>query len=343
MHIQRAESLQPFNSLALQANADALVTVNSVAELRDACSWAREHEFAVVPLGQGSNVVLAEDLAALVIRQCSRGIEQLSETSKTVTLRVAAGEDWHHLVQWTLRHDLYGMENLALIPGTVGAAPIQNIGAYGVELQSFVSKVHAIAIATGEAVSLSNSECAFAYRDSVFKHALQDQLVITSVELTLLRTPEVHIEYPALQAVFSASSARQVTPQAVFDAVVAIRSSRLPDPALVPNVGSFFKNPYVSQAQAAELVARFPKLPNYPQPDGRVKLAAAWLIEYCGWKGYQDNGLGIHPEHALVMVNYGNGNGAQLLELASRVRDSVADTFAVMLQIEPRVYGEFNG
>jgi len=339
VHIQRAESLLPFNSLALQASADALVTVNSALELRDACSWAREHEFAVVPLGQGSNVVLAADLTALVIRQCSRGIEQIAETPASVTLRVAAGEDWHSLVQWSLQQHLYGLENLALIPGTVGAAPIQNIGAYGVELKSFVTKVHAVSIASGETISLSNAECAFAYRDSVFKRALQDQLIISAVELTLSRVPEVHIEYPALQAAFSNSSSQQVTPQAVFDAVVAIRSSKLPDPAVMPNAGSFFKNPCVTQAQAVELAARFPELPVYPQPDGQAKLAAAWMIEYCGWKGYRGDGLGIHPEHALVMVNYGNGNGVQLLELASRVRDSVADTFAVVLQIEPRVYG----
>jgi UDP-N-acetylmuramate dehydrogenase len=256
-----------------------------------------------------------------------------------VTLRVAAGEQWHQLVQWSLRHGLYGLENLALIPGTVGAAPIQNIGAYGVELAPLVQRVDCVAIDGARTQSLAATECRFGYRDSVFKHELQDQLVITHVTLDLSRRPDVHAAYPVLAQALAERGVDQPTPQAVFEAVVDIRRSKLPDPALVPNAGSFFKNPVLPVQQAQALAAIFPGLPQYPQPDGRVKLPAAWLIDYCGWKGYRAEGLGIHPEHALVIVNYGNNRGAQLLALAAAVARSVLDTFGVALEIEPRIYG----
>lgn len=339
VRILRDRQLQPFNSLSLCARADALVAVESNEQLLAACHWAQERELPLVPLGQGSNVVLAGDLHALVVRQQTPGIELLAERADVVTLRVAAGEDWHSLVQWTLDQGLYGLENLALIPGTVGAAPIQNIGAYGVELKSFVQAVHAIVIATGEQVCLTNSECKFAYRDSVFKGRLQDQLVITAVDLVLSRSAAINIGYPALAAQFKDNSGKTITPQQVFAAVVNIRSSKLPDPAVVPNAGSFFKNPQLPAEQAATLAARFPGLPAYPQPDGSVKLAAAWMIEYCGWKAYREHDIGVHPEHALVLVNYGNNRGEQLLDLARRIAATVRETFAIELHIEPRIYG----
>ena len=339
VRILHGEALQPFNSLALQASADALVTVATTEELLAACRWAQQRDLSVVPLGQGSNVVLAGDLNALVVLQQIPGIELIDQRGDTVTLRVGAGEDWHSLVQWSMEQGLYGLENLALIPGTVGAAPIQNIGAYGVELKSFVHAVHAIAIATGEQVSLSASECEFAYRYSVFKGRLQDRLVITAVDLRLSRRADIHIAYPALAAQLADFPGKEITPQQVFAAVVAIRSSKLPDPAVVPNAGSFFKNPQLPAAQASALAARFPDLPGYPQPDGSVKFAAAWMIEYCGWKAYREQDLGVHPEHALVLVNYGNNDGRQLLGLAGRIAASVRETFGIELHIEPRVYG----
>lgn len=339
MQILRGESLRPFNSLALQARAEALVRVGSQDELLAACRWARGSGLPLLPLGEGSNVVLAGDVAALVVRQETRGIEILQDSGDQVTLRVAAGENWHQLVQWTLRQGLYGLENLALIPGTVGAAPIQNIGAYGVELQSLLRAVHALTVASDKVVSLSHAECDFAYRDSVFKHGLRDQLVITAVDLQLSRTPLVHTDYPVLADFLEQAGQAAPTPRQVFDAVVSIRASKLPDPALQPNAGSFFKNPLVDAAQARDLAEQFPELPIYPQGDGRVKLPAAWLIDFCGWKGFREDNIGIHPEHALVIVNYGNDSGARLLSLASEVAATVADTFGIQLVIEPRIYG----
>ena len=339
MHVLHAESLQPYNTLALEGTAKALVRVGDDAQLIQALTWASNRGLAVVPLGEGSNVVIAGDLDAMVLRLDTRGIEVLAERDDAVTLRVAAGEQWHQLVQWCLRHRLYGLENLALIPGTVGAAPIQNIGAYGVELGPLVRRVDCMAMDGGRMQSLAGTECRFGYRDSVFKHELQDQLVITHVTLDLSRRPDVHATYPVLAQALTERGIDQPTPQAVFEAVVDIRRSKLPDPALVPNAGSFFKNPVLAAPQAQDLAARFAGLPQYPQPDGRVKLPAAWLIDYCGWKGHRAEGLGIHPEHALVIVNYGNNSGAQLLALAATVARSVLDTFGVALEIEPRIYG----
>ncbi len=339
MQIQRDEPLKPYNTLSLQARASALVRVGNDQELLAAFSWAAERDLPVVPLGQGSNIVLAKDLDALVVRQDSRGIQILEEVGDRVRLRVAAGENWHSLVQWTLQQGLYGLENLALIPGTVGAAPIQNIGAYGVELQSCLLRVHALTIADGQSMILSNTDCEFGYRNSVFKQGLRDKLVITAVDLQLSRVPDLHIGYPVLAGALAQKDTGSLTPQDVFDTVVDIRRGKLPDPATEPNAGSFFKNPLVAAEQAETLAGKFPGLPAYPQPDGRVKLAAAWMIDHCGWKGYRENDIGIHPEHALVIVNYGNDNGEQLLSLASEVAATVADTFGVQLVIEPRVYG----
>ena len=331
-------SLKSCNTLGLQASAAAYLSVSDERELEDALSWAAQHDLPVVPLGEGSNIVLVSDLNALVVRQDSRGITILRKDGDSVQLRVAAGERWHQLVSWTLNQGYYGLENLALIPGTAGAAPIQNIGAYGVELQSFLLRVHARRIHDGEPVVLGHADCQFAYRDSVFKRALSNQLVITAIDLELGLAPEVNTSYPALQAHLAGHDGTP-TPIDVFNAVVSILQARLPDPVREPNAGSFFKNPQVQAQQAGELLERFPDLPEYPQPDGRVKLPAAWLIERCGWKGRQKNGLGVHPHHALVLVNYGSDSGSELIALADEITTSVQRTFGVDLEIEPRVYG----
>jgi UDP-N-acetylmuramate dehydrogenase len=340
MNLQLNAALLPYNTLALQARAQALVTIRHDADLVAALDWARQRKFPVIPMGDGSNVVLANDLDALVLRMQTRGIELLDSSTDKVSLRVAAGERWHGFVQWTLEQGYYGLENLALIPGTVGAAPIQNIGAYGVELQSTVSQVHGMVNADSSAITLDRGACEFGYRDSVFKHALRDKIIITAVDMELALSANVDISYPALGAAFQGAVAAP-SPRDVFDAVVNIRRSKLPDPAQVPNAGSFFKNPVLSADRAAALVDKYPALPVYPQPEGTVKLPAAWMIDHCGWKGCERDGLGVHPEHALVLVNYGNGNGdgRELLGLAHDIAASVSREFDVELVIEPRVYG----
>lgn len=339
MQILQAEPLQPYNTLALQANARALVRIGSDAELTVACRWAREQALPVIPLGQGSNIVLAGDIEALLVRLDTRGMEILLQDAGQVRLRVAAGENWHQLVSWSLQQGYYGLENLALIPGTVGAAPVQNIGAYGVELCSFIEAVHILQPATGEVQSLQPGDCAFGYRDSVFKQELRDQVVITAVDLRLATEPRVQASYPALAGYLDQQGIAKPSPRQIFEAVVAIRQSKLPDPSREPNAGSFFKNPVLDRAQSEALLAEFPGLPSYPQPDSSVKIPAAWLIDYCGWKGFRRDGVGVHPEHALVLVNYGSDSGAALLALAGEIAATVADTFGIELVIEPRIYG----
>ena len=333
------ETLRGYNTLALDARAQAFAEVHSEQELLAALAQARALGLPVMPLGEGSNIVLAGSVAALVIRLGTRGIEVLARDAGTVSLRVAAGESWHGLVRWTLQQGYYGLENLALIPGTVGAAPIQNIGAYGVELASCVQRVNALQIGSDERLALSHQQCEFGYRDSVFKHRLRDKVVITSIDPQLSLRPAVSVEYPALAGYFEQHGITEPTPEAVFDAVVKIRRSRLPDPAVIPNAGSFFKNPIVEQTEAQRLQQVYPELPSYPQHDGRVKLSAAWMIDRCGWKGVRRGGVGVHAHHALVLVNYGSDSGAELLALASDIVSSVQGAFGVRLEIEPRVYG----
>ena len=339
MHLLANEPLQQRNTLALKSCASAYVDISNTNELLEALAWAAEHSKKTITLGEGSNVVLAGDLHALVIHQGMRGIDILDETEDAVRLRVAAGESWHGLVKWTLAKNCFGLENLALIPGTVGAAPIQNIGAYGVELAPFVQCVNAIRVEDGKRLALTAPECEFGYRDSIFKQALRDRVVITSVDLLLSKKPCVQHAYPALQDYLQSSYSGAPTPQAVFDAVVSIRSSKLPDPGVIPNAGSFFKNPVISQGQWVGLQKKLPYIPSYSQPNGQVKLPAGWLIDQCGWKGKRRGNFGVHPEHALVMVNYCGDNGTELLELARHISNSVEEAYGIALEIEPRVYG----
>lgn len=339
MHVVENEPLQDLNTLSLEGCARALTRVRSGRELRTALDWAKVEGLAVVPLGEGSNVVIAGDVDALVIRMETRGITVLDDSRAQLQLRVAAGENWHSLVAWTIGRGFYGLENLALIPGTVGAAPIQNIGAYGVELAGFVQRVHCISVDSGEPQVLDAAACRFGYRDSVFKQALRDSLVITEVDFQLSHQPAVQVEYPVLSRWLEERGIVTPTPQSVFEAVVDIRRSKLPDPRQVPNAGSFFKNPVVTGERARALSHRFPDLPQYPQADGSIKLPAAWLIDYCGWKGHCKGGLGVHPQHALVIVNYGSNSGKALLALAADVAASVLDSFDIELEIEPRIYG----
>lgn len=339
VQILRAESLKSRNTLSLQANVEALAMVSSEQELEQALSWARAQGLRTLAMGQGSNIVLAGDLEVLAIRQLNEVISVLAEEEDKVTLRVSAGHDWHSLVTKSLQAGYYGLENLALIPGTVGAAPIQNIGAYGVEFEHFVLAVHGYYTQTGEAFSLRGDECRFAYRDSIFKHALRDQTLITAVDIRLSRSAKPSLGYPALQEELARRGVEDPQPGDVFAAVVDVRRRRLPDPESEPNAGSFFKNPLCSAAQARALHAHWPEMPSFEQPGGAIKIPAAWLIEKAGWKGRRKGGVGVHPGHALVLVNYGSDSGQELLALAESIRESVRREYDIELELEPRVYG----
>lgn len=343
MHLETNFPLAGSNTLALHATAKVFVRPSSDAQISQALDWARAEGLAVLPLGEGSNIVLAGDLDLSVLQLATQGRELLKQSEQDVLLRVQAGENWHQLVQWTLQQGYYGLENLALIPGTVGAAPIQNIGAYGIELERFVSAVHGIDLVSTERFSLSAKECCFSYRDSIFKQALRDKVLITAVDLRLSRQASVELSYPALQAALQERGLCEPTPLEIFSAVVALRRSKLPDPAIEANAGSFFKNPQLDASQFLRLQQQFPQMPSYPLLDGGAKVPAAWLIEHCGWKGKKSEGVGVHPGHALVLVNYSAKDGQCILNLAADIVQSVEQRFGIRLEIEPRVYGAETG
>ena len=333
-------SLQPYNSLALPAEAEYFCSVEDRAELLAALDFAHSRGLSVTPLGGGSNIVLAGDIAGLVIRVDLRGVSHRVEGA-FVDVTFAAGEGWHDQVQQCLQQGWYGLENLSLIPGNMGAAAIQNIGAYGVELADLFVSLRAIDKQSGELLEFDKAACEFGYRDSLFKNAGRDRYIIVDICLRLSTLAQINVQYPALQTVIDQrrDSGAEITPELVGAMVCQIRSSKLPDPSVVPNAGSFFKNPIISQGQALELSRQYPQMPRYPQANGDSKVPAGWLIEHCGLKGAVRGPVGVHQQQALVLVNSGGGTGAQLLALAEEVRIAVLQHFAIDLDIEPRVYG----
>ena len=335
LNLQADYCLHKLNSLALPARAEYFCSVDSLDQLYQALDYANLHQLAVTPLGEGSNVVLAGDIKGLVIDLNLKGIQNKNKGSDKVQVDMAAGENWHHMVEFCLCKGWYGLENLALIPGTVGAAPIQNIGAYGVELSDFFVSLEAVEVKTGKLVKFSAQDCQFDYRSSIFKRAALDQYIIVGLSLELSTIPVAHTAYPALN---TALKGTEPSPEAVFKAVCRIRREKLPDPVQIPNVGSFFKNPLVSSSLADKLSATFPTIPCYPQADGLSKIPAAWLIEQCGYKGQRHGNVGVHAKQALVLVNF-EGEGTELLALAQAIEADVNTKFGIQLDIEPRVYG----
>lgn len=343
--------LRTRNSFGVAARAPLLVEVDDAAALPALFAGPLAGTAPMV-LGGGSNVLFAGDPHVPLLALRGRRIALLDGIGDIARVRAEAGTPWHALVLWTLDQGLCGLENLALIPGTTGAAPIQNIGAYGVEVGEHVHAVEAFDRASGQVVRLRRGECAFAYRDSLFKRQ-PDAFVVTAVEFALSRTPRVWLDYAGLSEELAAAGVTTPTPRQVADAVVRIRQRKLPDPARVGNAGSFFKNPVVPGDAARALRAAHPSLPVYPlapfpadaaahgeTPAAQAKLSAAWLIEQCGWKGHRDGDAGVSAAHALVLVNHGSASGAELLALARRIAASVRERFGVALEPEPRIVGD---
>jgi UDP-N-acetylmuramate dehydrogenase len=323
--------LERLNSFGVRARAKTLIELDDVADATQALEQLRQTPSGLI-LGGGSNVLLAGDIDRVVLRIALRGIRALEIGADCVVVEAAAGEPWHELVQWCLRHRLYGLENLSLIPGLAGAAPVQNIGAYGVELAQRVDAVQAIDIETGQLRKLTAAECAFGYRDSLFKRQ-NGRWLIVSIRLRLSRIAQPCLDYPSLAEALRAHALP--TAEQVAKAVCSLRRQRLPDPAVLGNAGSFFKNPVADAATAAGLLAQHPDMPQYAAGAQRVKLAAAWLIERCGWKGHREGDAGVHAQHALVLVNHGRASGAQILALSRRIQASVHERFGLMLEPEP--------
>ena len=330
------------NTFGVPARAPLLVEVGNSAALPELFSYPMLRDGAVLVLGGGSNLLFAGDPDGAVITLGAQNIDIITDDGECAIVRADAGVDWHALVLWTLGHGLAGLENLALIPGTVGAAPIQNIGAYGVEVRDTVHVVEAFDRNNSIVQRLDRDACAFAYRDSAFKRH-PDRYIVTAVEFALSRTPQLKLGYAGLAEELHAMGVEDrssVRPSLVAEAVCRVRRRKLPDPTVIGNVGSFFKNPIVPSPQAEALKETNPALPIFGGVDADThKLSAAWLIDACGWRGHRDGDAGVAESHALVLVNHGHATGGQLLALARRIAASVQERFGVALEPEPRIIG----
>jgi len=332
-------SLQGRNTFRVPARAAMMADVTRADALAELYDFAMLREGPVLVLGEGSNLLFAADFPGVIICLTMAGIRILEDDGQHALVIADAGVNWNDLVGWTLARGLCGLENMALIPGTVGASPIQNIGAYGVEVGEFIETVEAFQRDTGQIKRLSKADCEFAYRDSRFKQQA-DRWVITAVELRLPRRRELQLDYAGVREEIAGMGVGNPRAVHVAEAISRIRTRKLPNPSVLGNAGSFFKNPIVPGALALALKDAHPALPVYPGDSATTrKLSAAWLIESAGWKGYREGDAGIAAQHALVLVNHGNATGAQLLSLAHRVADSVQEKFAVALEPEPRLIG----
>ncbi|MBQ0745573.1 MAG: UDP-N-acetylmuramate dehydrogenase [Marinobacter sp.] len=335
--LQENVGLTKLNTLCVSATARYYMDVASLSDLRSALAWAQDNGHKILVLGSGSNLVFAGNFDGLVIRMqiAARSWEQVDD--KGATLVLGAGENWHDAVLYAAGAGYRGIENLALIPGTAGAAPVQNIGAYGVELCDTLISVTALDRDSNELLCLDNAECGFAYRDSLFKRS-PGRYIITGIRLRLSRTKPLQLGYRDLEDYLGDTVSQELDVLTVAEAVMAIRRRKLPDPEMIPNAGSFFKNPVVPAEHFRELHAAHPDVVGYPQ-NGTVKLAAAWLIDQSGWKGYRNARVGVHNRQALVLINHSGGTGRDVLELASEIRQSVQERFGVNLEMEPGIVG----
>ncbi len=332
-------SLQSRNTFGVPARAPWLLKLDDATALPEALALPQLQGVAPLVLGSGSNMLFAGDAPVPVVVLTATAICLMDERDGIATVRADAGVPWHDLVLWTLQQGLMGFENLALIPGTTGASPIQNIGAYGTEIGEFITCVEVFDRDTGAIARIRHAQCRFAYRDSVFKRS-GNRYVVVAVEFALPRQRALRIGYAGIAEELVEMGVAQPTFRDVADAVIRLRRRKLPDPEVVGNAGSFFKNPIVDTAMAARLQAQFPRLPAYPGAvTGTCKLSAGWLIDACGWKGFREGDAGVAASHALVLVNHGGASGAQVLALARRIAQSVQERFGVTLEPEPRIVG----
>ncbi|MDW8205654.1 MAG: UDP-N-acetylmuramate dehydrogenase [Cytophagales bacterium] len=332
------QSLLAYNTFGVEATARYFMEADSLAAVQTALRLPEVQGLPLLVLGGGSNLLFTRNFEGLVLKISLKGIELLDEDKQFYYVRAAAGENWHGFVQHCIAHGWAGVENLSLIPGTVGAAPIQNIGAYGVELKDVFEELQAIAIADGSLHTFSHSDCRFAYRESIFKHQAKGQYIIISVTFRLSKIPRINTSYGAISQTLAEMGIASPTIAEVSRAVIRIRQSKLPDPAELGNAGSFFKNPEIPKTQFEALQHQYPDMPAYPAatPDC-VKVAAGWLIEQCGWKGKRMGNTGAHRKQALVLVNYGGASGMEIWQLAQQIQASVAEKFGICLQPEVNI------
>lgn len=331
-------SLKAYNTFGIDVKTKYLCRVTTVDQLVDLLQSSIFKQEKHYILGGGSNVLFTEDFEGLIIKDDLKGIETVSETGNHITVKVYAGENWHEFVMHAVSNNWGGIENLSLIPGTVGAAPMQNIGAYGVEIKNLIQAVDAIDLSTGMLKTFSNEECAFGYRESAFKKELAKKYFISSVTLSLTKkNHQLNTTYGAIQETLNEMNVTQPTIQNVSNAVISIRKSKLPDPIEIGNAGSFFKNPTIPLQQYEKLQNTYPTIPGYPIDNQNIKVPAGWLIEQCKWKGNRINNVGVHPKQALVLVNYGEGKGVEVLNLSAKIQTSVMEKFQIQLMPEVNI------
>jgi len=336
-NIVENKELKHITTFGVPASARYFTIVKSEEDFIDAISFLKNNKLSYLILGGGSNLLFTQNFSGIVIKNELKGIEIVSETDDEVVVKVGSGEVWHELVLWSVGNGYGGLENLSLIPGSCGAAPIQNIGAYGVELKDVFVSCSFVTVNSGVRSNYSKNECSFGYRDSVFKRKLKGEVFITDITLRLSKNPVVNTSYGAISGHLSKMNidSASATPKDVSEAVIKIRQSKLPDPALLGNAGSFFKNPVVTNNKFDELKTLWPEIVGYPVNDRHTKLAAGWLIENCDWKGKRIGEVGSHKDQALVLVNFGNATGFEVYELAIMIQKSVNEKFGV--KIEPEV------
>lgn len=336
MNIQKSVSLRELNTFGIDKTADHLVQVVTREEVVEALEYAKKLNLSVFVLGGGSNILLTRDLEALIIKMEIKGVDVLKETNEHIWVRVGAGEIWNDFVQKAIASNWAGVENLSLIPGTVGASPMQNIGAYGVEIREVFDHLEAINRKTGETVIFNHAQCEFGYRESVFKNKLKNRYIITHVVYKLNKQPTFRLDYGTVRETLSKINDGDLSLSNVSKAIVQIRQSKLPDPAVVGNAGSFFKNPTVELPQFEQLRKLYPQIPGYTVENG-IKIPAAWLLETAGWKGKTFGEIGVHPKQPLVLVNYGRGEGSAIRDLSIRIQEDIEEKFGILLRQEVNI------
>lgn len=335
--VQQNVSLKPYNTFGLDENAGFLALVQSIDDLDEIFMTGRFRSQKKMILGGGSNILFTRGFSGVVAKMEIKGLHTLSETDEHVIVSIGAGENWHQFVLWCVERGFGGVENLSLIPGTVGAAPMQNIGAYGVELKEVFHSLEAYELKTGKLATFYKEDCKFGYRYSVFKGELRDKYAITKVNFKLSKKPTFNISYGNLKDTLEQMGVEELSLKAVSQAVINIRQSKLPDPMDIGNAGSFFKNPIIEKLHFEALEAQFPDIKCYPVDDENVKLPAAWLIEKAGWKGYRYGDIGVHENQALVLVNHGAGRGKEIYKLSNDIMKSVQGEFGIELEREVNV------
>lgn len=337
MQIKQNISLKTLNTFGIDVYCDYFIEINSIAEFLDLIKHPIYASNAKLIIGGGSNLLFTQNYKGIVIKNNLKGISIVSENENEVIVKAAAGENWHAFVLWCIDKQFSGLENLSLIPGCVGASPMQNIGAYGVEIKDVFEELEAISISTGECTTFSNKDCEFGYRESVFKHRYKNHYFISSVSFKLKKHAVVNTSYGAINSELEAMHIQHPSIKDVSNAVINIRESKLPNPKETGNAGSFFKNPEVPATKYQELKNTFPSVVAYPLPNGNYKLAAGWLIEQCGLKGYEINGAAVHLKQALVLINKNNCNGKDVYDLSSHVLQKVNEKFGVLLEREVNI------